>query len=131
MSKFEFTWDDSFETGVESVDLQHLELIKIINELAISYFLKKQKEVIVDILFKLEDYTVYHFSEEEKLVSEGSTIISEEHIKEHEHFIKKIRELKFDYVSDDKPIAPELFDFLKNWLINHILGVDKKELSIE
>lgn len=130
MNDFKFTWNDSFETGYEIIDFHHLKLIELINKLAIAHYLKKEKSVLTEILFELENYAKYHFREEENLINSIGGTPSPEHLKEHKRFIGIIHKLKFDFVSDERPIGIELFNFLKDWLVEHILGIDKEELSI-
>jgi hemerythrin len=127
MKEFNFTWDNSFETGYKTIDLHHLKLIEMINRLATAYILKKDKNILTEILFDLENYVLYHFKEEEKILSNTIGEISDKHKAEHEKFIQVVRDLKFDYTSGKIQIGTSLFDFLKEWLINHILGTDKEE----
>lgn len=129
MDTFSFKWKESFETGYEIIDLHHLELIKLINELAISYYIKKKKNTVEDVLFRLEEYFEHHFIEEESLLAELYDFPSEKHLQEHEDLIKEINDMKFEYIYMNKLNIPELIEFLKSWLTGHILGTDKIELK--
>ncbi|RLD73454.1 MAG: hypothetical protein DRJ10_17825 [Bacteroidetes bacterium] len=130
MKDFIAIWEDIYETGEKVVDDQHKKLFELLNNFASAYFLKKEKLVIDETLFQLENYTKYHFDAEEKVLhKENKEFPTKHHLDMHKEFIDKLHELKFDYVSDDKIISSELLDYLKNWLVEHILGVDKKEFS--
>ncbi|WP_038055161.1 bacteriohemerythrin [Thermodesulfobacterium hydrogeniphilum] len=117
-------WNEQLVTGIKEVDTQHQKLISLINELYEALIQKKEKEVLDRILRELVDYTNYHFKTEERLMDENKCPEKEVHKKAHEFFKSKIKELirkkEEDYASF------ELFKFLKNWLITHILVMDKK-----
>jgi hemerythrin-like metal-binding protein len=130
METFTFNWEEVLNTGHDRVDKQHKKLIDILNSLIIAYNLNNEKALISKILFELEDYANYHFRDEETVLSQLLNYPSEEHLLEHKEFIMTIRDLKFEYVSENKPISRDLIEYLKDWLKNHILGIDKAELSI-
>ncbi len=129
MEPHAFKWEEILYTGNTVVDSQHRILVDLFNSLITAYSLNNEKAVITKILFELEDYAQFHFIEEETLLSCMEHFPSREHLKEHKEFARKISELKFDYVSDNRLIVPELIEYLKNWIRNHILGIDKVELT--
>ncbi len=119
-------WDKNLETGFAEVDQQHLHLVNLTNEFGIllsrDEIGKKQLE---KILSELVSYTEYHFEEEEKLMS--STGVDPRHFskhqREHKGFLEDVSSFSADLMSGDGN-ARQLFDFLLNWLIYHILGSD-------
>lgn len=77
-----FNWNSNFEIGVEEVDEQHKELVKIINNY--SELLSSNSETIESIdktLEKLITYTKFHFREEEALMHKVG--LDSRHIKLH------------------------------------------------
>lgn len=124
-----FNWEEILYTGHTVIDNQHRKLVDLLNSLITAYSLSNEKALITKILFELEDYAHFHFLEEETLLSRMEHYPTHEHLKEHKEFTRRINELKFDYVSDNRMVVPELIDFLKNWIKNHILGIDKVELT--
>jgi hemerythrin-like metal-binding protein len=68
-----FNWSDTFLTGIDSVDAQHLHLQALINGLAASALgaTTEDSAGFSDSLEALEDYARSHFIEEEVLMQEG------------------------------------------------------------
>lgn len=123
-------WEDTFNTGFDKVDSQHKYLLTLLNELSKAYYEGQTKSLISEILFKLEDYSYEHFEDEERILRSVEGLPSEKHKLEHANFMQMLRDLKFNYISDNAEITEELLDFLINWLSMHIYGIDQKELHL-
>lgn len=122
-------WNSIFDTGNDAIDIQHKKLFKLLKEFNQACNVENNKQAITLLLFNLEDYTKVHFFDEEQLLSKKAGLPTDEHVRQHEEFIKYLADLKFDYVSENKNIENELFIFLTNWLKDHILNIDQKELN--
>ena len=74
---------------------------------------------------ELIDYTVYHFSNEEKFMQKISYPMFESHKKVHENLLASVAKFykNFQEGNIDKI---RLASFLKNWLFTHIMGIDTK-----
>ncbi len=123
-------WDERFVIGIKEVDEQHKKLVDLINELydAVKNP-EKSMEVIDRVLKELIDYAHYHFSTEEKLMEQYNYPELEMHKKQHNAFKNKVQ--KFLEERESSPdqkrnLTLEVMKFLKDWLILHIMGVDKK-----
>lgn len=124
-----FEWNEDLATGIETIDNQHKKLISIINELHESMKQGKGKEIINRVLEELLSYTKYHFGTEEELFKKYNYLESSAHIKAHTEFTNKINK----YIDGAKnSIAPtvSVFNYLVDWLRNHILLVDKKYVPL-
>ncbi|MCL5268880.1 MAG: bacteriohemerythrin [Bacteroidetes bacterium] len=86
----------------------------------------KGKEAMGKILKDLTDYTVYHFSTEEKLFEKHGYPESARHKKEHEDLTKQVLDIGRKYNAGEMVLTMDLMNFLKEWLNNHIMQVDKK-----
>jgi hemerythrin-like metal-binding protein len=119
------TWDKKYSIGIEVIDNQHQKLVEHLNSYYESILNGKAKDEIDNILEKLIDYAVYHFSEEEKVMNsiKGSNFSS--HFQEHKNFCLRVLELKAKAHSGEE-VSYELFDFMKDWVLTHILLVDQK-----
>ena len=98
----------------------------IINELSEAMTQKKGKEVVEKTLKGLIDYTRTHFSTEEKYFAQFRYPDAREHAQEHAAFVKKVGEFRDDYEKGRLGLSVEVMYFLRDWLKDHIQGVDKK-----
>ena len=119
------TWDSSFETGISEVDSQHLRLVEIINSLvdAIGH---ADKNTLKGIVEQLKEYAQYHFRTEEKIMEEAGYPEIAEHRDEHAQFVDQILLFDLDVILASEGLAWDMLHFLRGWLTNHILVVDKR-----
>jgi diguanylate cyclase (GGDEF)-like protein/hemerythrin-like metal-binding protein len=123
-----FRWDTYFVTGVKEVDEQHLYLVGLINQFG--HLLAKNKlslEDIESVYQELQDYTVYHFQEEEKIMETAGIDprFYGQHIKVHADFLLKITEMHSEISVENPAGSIHLLEFLTHWLVYHILGMDQ------
>lgn len=124
-----FQWDPLFETGLDLVDEHHRHLFELTNQLGAC--LTREDGInpaeIADLLEELSRYASYHFAEEERLMRDGR--VDEAHTSlhraEHAHFFRTLSQLQTHPSEDKHGAAPELLNYLMNWLVSHILGVDQ------
>lgn len=74
------------------------------------------------------NYSVYHFEDEQKIMSQFNICVKhqEEHIKIHKSFISEIKQLTSTITVYSRQEYNDLFDFLMHWLAYHILGIDQE-----
>ncbi len=121
-----FIWQDSYELGIEIVDTQHKKLVDLISDLLQSSILNHDNQKVEDILQQLVKYTEYHFAEEEKLMIESNFPKFEEHQMIHQSFVEKVNEFYMKFTRKEIALEIQILNYLKNWLINHILITDKE-----
>lgn len=119
-------WDNRLSVGIKVFDEQHKRLVSMINELHEAMKTGRGKHVLNDILRKMEEYAKTHFTSEEVIMKKYGFPGYWEHKREHEAFIAKVREFRTKYEKGELTLTFEVMNFLKNWLINHIMGTDKK-----
>ena len=119
-------WKSKYDLKINSIDNQHKKLVDLMNELNNAMLNGKSKDVISKILDGLVDYTVFHFDFEEKLLENNKYEDIVNHKKIHVNFVNTIKEFKNDFESGNKEMSKEVMDFLKKWLIDHIMGTDRK-----
>lgn len=120
---------EKFKTGIEIVDEEHKMLFDIIGKIykAIDVELVHDKfDLILDILDELKEYTRVHFADEENYMREiGYEGLAQQELL-HQKFIETLEDLNLDEVDDNQEAYLfEFLNFLQNWLVNHILKVDK------
>lgn len=119
-------WEDSFSVGVEIFDNEHKKLIEIINRLHLALLMKETDAVMGKTLKDLIDYTITHFAHEEDNMSNQTYPEFFKHKKEHDELIKKVQDFKTQIESGKTTISLSIMNFLKDWLMEHILGTDMK-----
>ncbi len=119
------TWDISLRVGVDIVDNQHKKLVDLINRLYDAMIAGKGRQALGGILSELIDYTVTHFNTEENLFRQYGYPGAPDHIKEHHHLTKTAKELQTASDSGKTTITLDVMNFLKDWLVNHIMKSDK------
>lgn len=120
------TWLDIYDTHIHLVDKQHRILVDMINDLDAAKGMENEPKLIGELFFKLVDYTKYHFAQEESLMQKIKYPKINEQINQHKVFISKIVEMLETIKRGDVNISEKMNEFLKNWLIKHILGYDKE-----
>ena len=87
---------------------------------------KQTKLVASQIIDELAAYTIYHFQTEEKYMEQFRYpgLLSHKH--EHETFVNKVDSFQKDYDAGKLGLSIEIMTFLRDWVINHIKGTDKK-----
>jgi hemerythrin-like metal-binding protein len=119
-------WGPKYYIGLKEIDNQHKVLVELINELYSNYGKKTNQASTSRVLKKLADYTIYHFGNEEDYFKKFGYKDTENHIHQHKMFVDKILKVVDEFKAGDTSISLDLVDFLKDWLINHILKIDKK-----
>ena len=129
--------DEKMGLGIEIIDEQHKEFLKIINQLSTSIEQNSQKKDILVILDALIDYAQFHFAKEEELFCKYNYEYKEEHIDEHTVFNEKFLELrkKLENNTEYKNksaiyISQEMYVYVTRWFIDHVTGTDRKYVSL-
>lgn len=121
-------WNDNLKIGVAMIDSEHRELCDRIDRLLAACSQGKGRDEIVKTVDFLQEYTIKHFGDEEKLQRSCGYPKCKEHKAMHEYFVSKITELKKELSEQGANVATisETNYFLMNWLLNHIQKVDKE-----
>ncbi len=119
-------WSDKYSVNNFLLDSQHKKLIAIINELHTAMKVARGNEIMQTIFDELIWYTKEHFRTEEQIMLKFNYPAYNEHKAEHEKLTEQVLKLQKDYKEGKSLITMDTMNFLKNWLINHIEGTDKK-----
>lgn len=124
------SWRDSLSVGITEIDEQHKRLVAIINKLFDAMSQGKSKDVLHAIFSELSNYVVTHFGLEEKYMKQFGYDEYDYHKQEHTAFIQKLNDFKIQFNSGKGSVTLELLNFLKDWLLKHILGTDRKYIPV-
>lgn len=121
-----FPWTDDLSVRVPRMDDQHRVLLRLTNRVADLASSGASGSAIRTILGQLADYTRFHFAEEERFMEGIGYPDLPSHRRIHASLVEQVLSLlrRLD-AGEDVPI-PALLDFLKDWLIQHIQGEDRK-----
>ncbi|MCP4356035.1 MAG: bacteriohemerythrin [Proteobacteria bacterium] len=122
-------WTDKFSVGIPSIDNQHKNLFRYINMLHKAMIQKRSKEILDQTLQNLLTYTDVHFAYEEKYFEQFNYEYTDEHCEQHKYLKEKIKDFIKKYKSDKEDITENLFNFLKRWLIEHIMIEDAQYID--
>jgi hemerythrin len=118
-------WQDNFNLGMPDIDDQHKSLLDLINQVWNAVVSKAPVREQIRLVEELERYTISHFAAEEAFLKSIDYPEFEQHKALHEAFVKRVADEKANLASHGY-LGLEIMHFLNDWLINHILGVDKK-----
>jgi hemerythrin len=119
-------WSPLFEINVPRIDHEHRNLAEILNEFHRAHAEGHEREQCFHTLNRLVQYVEEHFSSEETLMREARYPEFMKHRVEHDKLTKRIFELNEGLADGDDVISDDLLEFLKKWLIDHILHTDMK-----
>lgn len=118
-------WNDSLSVGIAEIDLQHKQLIELLNRLHSSKATGKGNDVLGAILHELADYTKKHFAYEEALLAQESYPGLVEHKASHDRLTERVMKFAVEFDAGSNALSAELFMFLRSWLNGHIRGSDR------
>lgn len=118
-------WNDDLKTGFRPMDSEHRRLANLVNELH-EYLVAGSSLTLIDAVFQqIAAHTVVHFRHEEKLMAEYGFPDLAAHREAHLELERQITELLQRIELGAPVFSLELVEFLKSWLVSHILTLDK------
>lgn len=124
-----FPWQPEYSVGVIEIDEQHKRLLDLLNRLQEAMAGGRGRQALGPIVSELVLYTERHFATEERLMRAHQYPDFEAHRKEHETLTRTVQEFLKEFETNKLAMTVRVMQFLKNWLISHILNTDKKYVS--
>jgi hemerythrin-like metal-binding protein len=121
-----FVWHSSLAMNVPEIDEQHRYLIGLINSYHQSLTGQAPREQLADVLTFLAGYVKQHFATEENMMQETLFPDRAAHVAEHEALSARVAEMIRQFESGTLPHDSVLAEFLRDWLTQHILKIDRK-----
>lgn len=122
-------WNSTLATNIPSIDAEHQQLVKFVNDLYDAMTQNNSKDVTGKILTDLVNYTVKHFAHEEQCFAKTVYPDSAAHIKEHQDLKRQVGEFGEKFAAGKATVNAELLNFLRSWLMTHIMQSDKKYVA--
>ena len=118
-------WNDSYKVGHKIVDFDHMTLVNITNELFMRVDRGFSDEEIAQTISLLIDYVERHFEREEDLFKNSEYPDVDKHLAMHHDIKKTVKDIATIYKTKPDAInINEVLEFLKKWLLNHIMKAD-------
>lgn len=121
-----FFWSENYEVNHPVIDLQHQQLVRIINDLYDALKEGKANDILGDIFNRLVRYTITHFHDEERIMIDNEYPGKLTHMEIHRDLIKKVHQYQQKFEKGETGLSVDVLNFLNNWLTSHILNEDKK-----
>ena len=123
------TWNDLYSVGIGSIDSQHRQLFRLVNDLNAVMMGPCEFGETEKALDRLSASSAAHFAHEESLMQTYGCPDFRRHKEEHDDLMDQVKSLRRDLLSGYVPL--ELITaFLKDWLLNHIIAVDKTSSAV-
>lgn len=117
-------WSDKYLLNIENIDEQHRGFFELWDKECRNVD-DMDWEKLSAIIVKLEDYIKQHFLAEEEILKNSNYPDLENHIAQHEFFIKKIDEMKQELSYRNTLLFEKISVFMKKWFLGHINQSDR------
>ncbi|MBU1228430.1 MAG: bacteriohemerythrin [Proteobacteria bacterium] len=122
-------WSGDLSVGIRLIDEQHQVLLGLINELHTAMRARKSEAVLAGVVQRLKEYTVKHFGQEEEYFDRYGYPESIQHKAAHAKLVQQVLDFEAGLKSGKAKVTMEIMRFLKDWLVSHIQGTDKRYSS--
>lgn len=119
-------WSPSFSVKVKKFDDQHKKLVDLLNQLHDAMKAGEGNTMLGVVLQSLIAYTGSHFADEEKMMQANAYPDYAKHKAAHESLVKQVLDLQKKFQAGGGVLTVTVLSFLKDWLVNHIQGEDKR-----
>jgi hemerythrin-like metal-binding protein len=120
-----FVWKEDFDLGIPRIDADHQRFLALMSDLHSALDRGEGRDHIHAIMGGLKAYATYHFIREEDLMGAAGYPGLHAHQVEHAWYLYYLEKLEGQAVADSI-LACETMHFMRNWFVDHILGIDKR-----
>jgi len=121
-----FKFSEPFRVDVKDMDTQHIGIFDFINRIHAALKQNKGHGEISRIVTDMRNFTSKHFKEEEVLMRKINYRDLDKQISAHNNLISRVDQIINQFNSNQEVNMIEVMVFLKDWLVGHIMGMDKK-----
>lgn len=122
-------WSDRYSVNNIHLDSQHQELFRLVNELHEAILERRSREYLAQLFEGLGAYVERHFSEEEAHMRRINHEQLTQHQAHHMYFVEAVGDLRRKHESGAGSAGVDAIDFLTHWLIDHIMGWDRRYIQ--
>jgi hemerythrin len=121
----EIVWRDAYTVGVEEIDRQHQDFVKLIRRLQILQEKGNPKHLVIRFIRELGAYAEYHFVSEENIMYLIRYPDLQHQESEHSKLLGSFQEKVRSY-EEGRVSLEGLIQFLVDWFVSHSTEEDKK-----
>jgi hemerythrin-like metal-binding protein len=126
MNKYTLIWNDELHSiGIASLDSQHQEIVKLVNQIADTVAKGPISGAMVPLVNDLIRVSQAHFTLEQELMEKYGFPDLQNHVVEHLELLQQLKNLYEDIVGSKRERAGLISAFLCDWTEIHILKSDK------
>jgi hemerythrin-like metal-binding protein len=124
-------WDERYSVGIKTIDDQHRELFRLINNFYLACFHDDENaETNFKMLFHgLINYIKYHFTAEEQLLERIKYPDITAHRRQHREFTRDIIETAESFERGTAFSLKNFARYIRDWMLIHVTLIDKKYTS--
>jgi hemerythrin len=119
-------WKTEYSLGIAEVDLEHREMIGLINECYERLGVARDPLAIEQFLGEIYAGVASHFALEEQIMRRAAYPDYEAHKADHEELLDEIRDLMDAFLDDPDGGAQQLRERLGDWFGNHFRTFDAR-----
>ena len=116
-------WKDTYSLGIEEIDNQHKELLRLFSVVQDALIGGKGWAEIHYALLAVIDFARFHFQFEEALMRLYACPDREAHGKAHQRFLAQASGIAGESLKDRT--REDVAEFFRDWLASHIQGADR------
>jgi hemerythrin-like metal-binding protein len=123
-----FQWRDEYSLGIHKLDIDHQQIIKLLNDLLqiCSADTKTIRYSFNLMAMSIIEYYTNHIAYEESLMLEKNYPKYQEHIEHHRKIVSAIRKKLNEIVFDDKQKLEHIVIYFHECFIAHLIVADKE-----
>jgi hemerythrin-like metal-binding protein len=126
------TWNDSLNVDDGKIDNEHRYLVNLINKLIeLAKNCDINREELKNLFSELRSYTVVHFCNEEEYMRKINYPGLAEQEQEHKKLQEQVKNYQNKFFEGEQIDPKNVYIFMKNWLVTHILSIDMKIKDFE
>ena len=118
------TFTSELSVGYDALDAQHKRWIDLFNRIYMAHVNNESEFEVKKVIKDLADYTVWHFGFENKMMETYNYKTYREHRAQHDDILDQVSKIYEQLENGDEILIVNILEFLKKWLINHILKTD-------
>lgn len=127
MEKKNFSWQESYSVGCDTIDTQHKHFIELLEQVfdLCRPSSKYNKDKVLFLLRDIMDSTLVHFVSEEEYMRRNKYPALNAHHRHHTEFVIKITEFIQNFYKEEYINMEYLYNFMIEYTLNHMLIEDR------